>query len=114
MAYSTKISFYPSDTTKPCIEIEPNWWGSRELINDPRFVACGPNSSYHDYEAYLTTSEMIEMYEKYRPMVLKDCEYEPWKNKILPMLDQIEDILYIHSELYSRILVEVFEWESGC
>ncbi|MDD2854320.1 MAG: hypothetical protein PHU01_02190, partial [Desulfuromonadaceae bacterium] len=113
MAFSTKIFSYPIDTTKPTVEIEPNWWNSRELKVDPRFVACGPNSSYNDYEAYLTVSEMMELHEKYRPQAVKDCELASTKDRILPKLELLDEILYVKSDLYSRFRVYVFEWESG-
>lgn len=113
MAYSTKIFCYPTDTTKPAVEIEPNWWKSRELKEDRRFVVCGPNSSYNDYEAYLTVSEMMELHEKFRPFAIDKYTVEPWKGKIVAKLDQLDEILYVQSDLYSRFRVFIFEWESG-
>ena len=90
-----------------------SWWDSRELMEDPRFTPCGPNSSYSDYEAYFGLPDVVELHEKYRSQAIKSYQASYWFEALLPKIKALEEVLYLNTTVYSRFRVFVYEWESG-
>ena len=105
MAYSVEITGYPATGDKPLWNVETPWWDDRELRDDPRFKEASECPGYYDYEAVMTVDEAKLLVKKYANKTTLDHFLERSKDLTRKLADRKFGL--------DRVLITVFEWESG-
>ncbi len=112
MAYSVRVEAYHGPATTPVLRLEPRWWNKDQLMSDSRFASVEETQGYTDYVATLTVAEFAELHERYKPEVLNRGLWDrPNTRGESLMFDGL--IAALSGSQLVRIVVTVFEWESG-
>lgn len=111
MAFSVRIDAYKWPRTSSVLSIEPNWWDSRELMKDDRFIhAMDETNSYCDYVAILSNEEFSKLHDHYKTVAKEPLYDHKTNHAIISILDAMLILLTGEDD---RFHVTVFEWESG-
>ena len=114
MSYDVMIIGCSKDG-QPLFQLDPVWWwDSDELMEDDRFTMKQETSSYTDFEADFTLTDMRQLHERFRPAVNEGVfEGEKWQENIQPVMKALDTALYKQARVYHHFHVTVYEWESG-
>ncbi len=115
MAFSVRVEFLSPPCTTPWLRIEPNWWDPEMLIGDPRLKSEPEIAGYDDYVAELTRAEFAELHERFKQSIPGSLwDSGGWEKVVRPKAAMLDAAIALMHNEWERVLVTVFEWDSGC
>ena len=112
MALDFRVELYVNDNEDAIISFTPSWWNLKDLEARFEFIQSS-RSLQIDKMVILKPEDLLDFHLDQLKYLEKPLyQYEEWKELIAKQRKEIEGILkdLIH---FDRIVIHVFEWDSG-
>lgn len=112
MALMLKLQLLDEKSTRPELELEPDWWPVREILRRFSFEPLRGTGDFIQHYL-LTDQELIDLHLDYLQRSKQGpFAFKSWQDVIHPKLLILQDIIEGHISFY-HLRLEVREWESG-